>query len=140
MPIAVTLYLVLRELPACMDARAGTRIRTSTGSGALLCALGLAGPVFALIEQPTRGWDDPLVFVPLVAGIVLLVLFVVRERRTPDPMMPLDLFRRHNFTVGNLATLPDLRRARRGDVLPGAVPPGDRRLQRFRGGARDCCR
>src|SRR5215207_1639996 len=28
--------------------------------GALLTALGLAGPVFALIEQPERGWTDPL--------------------------------------------------------------------------------
>jgi EmrB/QacA subfamily drug resistance transporter len=102
-PIAVTLYLVLRELPACMDARADTHPRVDW-LGATLCALGLAGPVFALIEQPSRGWDDPLVFVPLVAGIVLLVLFVLQERRTPDPMLPLDLFRRHNFTVGNLAT------------------------------------
>ena len=24
--------------------------------GGLLCALGLAGPVFALIEEPRRGW------------------------------------------------------------------------------------
>ena len=102
-PIAVTLYLVLRELPACMDARAATRPRVDW-LGATLCALGLAGPVFALIEQPSRGWDDPLVFVPLVAGIVLLVLFVWQERRTPDPMLPLDLFRRHNFAVGNLST------------------------------------
>jgi hypothetical protein len=73
--------------------------------GAVLAGLGLAGPVFALIEQPNRGWGDPFVYVPLVGGIVLLGLFILQERRSPEPMMPLDLFRRRNFAAGNLATL-----------------------------------
>ena len=103
-PIAITLYLVLRELPECMDARAEQRPRVDW-AGAVLCALGLAGPVFALIEQPAQGWGDPLVIGPLVAGLVMLGLFVWWEHRTPHPMMPLELFRRHNFTVGNVATL-----------------------------------
>ena len=40
--------------------------------GALLCAAGLGGSVFALIEQPRLGWASPAVFVPLIGGIVLL--------------------------------------------------------------------
>jgi EmrB/QacA subfamily drug resistance transporter len=103
-PIAITLYLVVRELPACMDARLEERPHVDW-LGATLCALGLAGPVFALIEQPSRGWDDPLVAGALVGGIVLLGLFLWQERRSAHPMMPLELFRRHNFSVGNLATL-----------------------------------
>jgi EmrB/QacA subfamily drug resistance transporter len=73
--------------------------------GALLVSLGLGGPVFALIEQQTYGWGDPLVYVPLVAGLVLLGLFVAHERRTDHPMLPLELFRSRNFSVGNLSTL-----------------------------------
>ena len=51
-PIAVTLYLVrgvkvAKEKPV----RASIDI-----TGAVLCALGLGGPVFALIEQPRYGW------------------------------------------------------------------------------------
>ena len=72
--------------------------------GAVLCAFGLAGPVFALIEQPQYGWGDPRVAVPLAVGVVLLVLFVLWERRSPQPMMPLSLFRSRNFAVGNLTT------------------------------------
>ena len=41
-----------------------------------LSALGLAGPVFALIQQPTHGWGDPMVFVPLIGGIALFALFL----------------------------------------------------------------
>ena len=73
--------------------------------GAVLCALGLAGPVFALIRQPSVGWGSPQVLVPAVAGFVMLALFIVHEARTPHPMLPLGLFRRRNFAVGNLETL-----------------------------------
>ena len=73
--------------------------------GATLGTLGLAGPVFALIEQPNRGWGDPAIFLPLIIGIALLVAFVIVERREAEPMLPLELFAMRNFTVGNIATL-----------------------------------
>lgn len=99
-PVLLTLWL-LRYAPA------GERLESVRvdGVGALLAALGLAGPVFALIEQPTHGWSSPVVFVPLVAGLALLGLFVWWEAHTPDPMLPLELFRSRNFGVGNLTTL-----------------------------------
>ena len=39
------------------------------------------------------------------AGVVLFAPFIVHEARTPHPMLPLGLFRRRNFAVGNLETL-----------------------------------
>jgi EmrB/QacA subfamily drug resistance transporter len=72
--------------------------------GALLCAAGLGGSVFALIEQPRLGWASPAVFIPLIAGIVLLGCFLVYESRAPDPMLTLGLFRRRNFSAGNIET------------------------------------
>jgi EmrB/QacA subfamily drug resistance transporter len=98
-PIAVALWLLPRTgkdrvTPGHVDV-----------TGAALCALGLGGPVFALIEQPTYGWGSPLVAAPLLCGIVLLAAFVVWERRSPAPMMPLGLFSSRNFAVGNLSTL-----------------------------------
>jgi EmrB/QacA subfamily drug resistance transporter len=72
--------------------------------GAMLCALGLAGPVLALIRQPTSGWGAPDVMMPGGAGIILLAAFLWWEARTPYPMLPLRLFRRRNFAVGNLET------------------------------------
>jgi EmrB/QacA subfamily drug resistance transporter len=102
-PVALTLYLVLRELPAQADVRLDHE--HVDWPGALLAGLGLAGPVFALIEQPSRGWSDPLVIVPLVGGVLLFGLFLLQERRSPEPMMPLELFRRRNFAVGNASTL-----------------------------------
>jgi EmrB/QacA subfamily drug resistance transporter len=84
---------------------AATEPRRLDFVGAILTALGLAGPVFALVEQPDRGWGDPVVVVGLAGGLLLLALFVLYEARTPHPMLPLRLFTRRNFTIANLETL-----------------------------------
>ncbi|HEY4278705.1 MAG TPA: MFS transporter, partial [Conexibacter sp.] len=98
-PVALTL-LLLRHAPEGHRER-GTPI---DWIGATLCALGLAGPVIALIEQPGRGWGDPIVAAPIVIGIVLLAAFLWWERRAPAPMLRLEMFRIRNFSAGNLAT------------------------------------
>jgi EmrB/QacA subfamily drug resistance transporter len=100
-PIAVTLWLI-RHMS---DAHDHPREGTVDVVGAALCALGLGGTVFALIEQPSYSWGDPIIWAPLVGGLVLLAAFLLYERRAPDPMLSLDLFRRRNFSVGNASTL-----------------------------------
>ena len=72
--------------------------------GGILCALGLGGPVFALIEQPRLGWDSPLVLVSLIGGSAVFAAFLLYESRARDPMLPLDLFRSRNFAAGNIET------------------------------------
>jgi EmrB/QacA subfamily drug resistance transporter len=100
--VVVTLALVVIALPS-RDARRD-RARVDV-VGAVLCTLGLAGPVFALIEQPRHGWNDPLILVTLVGGLVVFGLFLAWEARTPQPMLPLRLFARRNFAFANLETL-----------------------------------
>jgi len=73
--------------------------------GALLAAAGLAGPVYALVEQPMRGWTSPVVIGGLAGGLLLLACFVVYELRATDPMLQCGLFARRNFTVANVETL-----------------------------------
>src|SRR4051794_26535638 len=64
--------------------------------GILLSAIGLGGPTFALIEQPANGWSSPMVWVPMIAGIVCFALFIVREATARHPILPLGLFRIRN--------------------------------------------
>ncbi|MGZ4202305.1 MAG: DHA2 family efflux MFS transporter permease subunit [Thermoleophilaceae bacterium] len=73
--------------------------------GAGLCVAGLAGPVFALTEEPTRGFGDPVVLIRLVLGLAAFAAFIAYERRTSHPMVPLKLFKSRNFAVANLACL-----------------------------------
>ncbi|MEO8733494.1 MAG: MFS transporter [Flavobacteriales bacterium] len=73
--------------------------------GALLCAVGLGGPVFALIEQANYGWASPIIYVPLILGLAAFSLFIWFERKRESPMLPLSLFRSRNFSAGNIATV-----------------------------------
>jgi EmrB/QacA subfamily drug resistance transporter len=100
-PIAIaTLALIMVAIPP-IAAKANARVDFV---GAVLCALGLAGPVYALIEAPARGFADPLILATLVGGVALFGLFLAWEARTPDPMLPLRLFRKRNFSFANLET------------------------------------
>jgi EmrB/QacA subfamily drug resistance transporter len=98
--VLVTLGLVAAAVPA-RTTRSHARIDWLGGA---LCALGLAGPVFALIQQPDQGWGSPAVLLPGLGGIAVLAAFVVHERRTPAPMLVPGLFSRRNFAVGNAET------------------------------------
>lgn len=73
--------------------------------GALLATAGLGGIVYGLIESSRLGLSDPLVPGALVIGTAALVAFLVVERRSREPMMPLTLFRSRNFSGANLLTL-----------------------------------
>jgi predicted MFS family arabinose efflux permease len=72
---------------------------------ALLAALGLGAVLYALIEQPHRGWASPLIIAPLSIGLLALAVFVWHERRARQPMLPMALFANRNFRVGNIATV-----------------------------------
>jgi EmrB/QacA subfamily drug resistance transporter len=99
--VLITLGLVMRVMAPGRPRPAEARVDYV---GAALCALGLAGFTYGLIEQPRNGWSDPGVWLPLAAGVVLLVSFVVWEARSSHPMLKLELFRRRNFTIGNIET------------------------------------
>ena len=100
-PILITLYLI-RHMSEAHDHPTGGSVDVV---GAVLCALGLGAAVFGLIEQPNYAWSDPIIWGPLVGGVVLLAAFLLWERRAREPMLSLDLFRRRNFSVGNVSTL-----------------------------------
>jgi EmrB/QacA subfamily drug resistance transporter len=97
---AVTLLLIRVAVPPSTRV-AGRRVDVI---GAALGALGLAGVVFALIEEPRHGWSSPEILIALVGGVISFAVFLVYERRAPVPMLKLELFARRNFAVGNLET------------------------------------
>jgi EmrB/QacA subfamily drug resistance transporter len=99
--VAATLVLIHTAVPASTR----TVKRRVDVVGASLCALGLGGFVFALIEEPHRGWGSPEILITLIGGLVSFVAFLGYERRVPEPMLKLELFTRRNFAVGNLETL-----------------------------------
>ncbi len=101
LPIAAALYLLSR-VEAHDVRRADARVDLVS---AALCALGLGGAVFALIEQPNLGWAHPAVWTAGVGGAAVFVWFVWRQSRIAGPMLPLGLFAARNFAWGNISTM-----------------------------------
>ena len=97
----VVLLFAIRHVPESRDPSAPDRVDVV---GALLVMVALAGVTYGLIEGPASAWQSPGPVVALVVGAVAAGLFVVAERMSPAPLLPLGLFRRRQFTVTNVVT------------------------------------
>ncbi len=100
-PLAVVILLVAaRHVPESADPQAARRLDVL---GAVLGAVGLAGLTYGLIGWPERG-PDSVVLTALVAGVVGLGAFVLTERRSSHPMLPLEVFASRQFSAANGVT------------------------------------
>ncbi len=91
---------------------AGARLVESHGSvkhldlaGLALASSGLFGLVFGLVRSQSLGWGSTDVLIPLAAGVVLLLAFIVQELRTDEPMLPMEFFANRGFAVTNAVSL-----------------------------------
>ncbi|SKC59192.1 MFS transporter [Krasilnikoviella flava] len=92
--VVVVAPLVIRE------SRPAVRPRLDL-PGALTVTLGLLGLVYGLTQAGEHGWSDPHALAGLAAGALLLVAFVLIERRVAQPLVPLGVLRRRNVAWGN---------------------------------------
>ncbi|MEU6891063.1 MFS transporter [Streptomyces sp. NPDC046557] len=65
-------------------------------AGALLCTTGMVALVYGFIRASQEGWRDGLTLGSFGAAVVLLTLFTVNERRSPQPITPLHMFADRN--------------------------------------------
>ncbi|UJA21923.1 MFS transporter [Thermoleophilia bacterium SCSIO 60948] len=92
--------LAVRHVPETRDPTASGRLDFR---GACLAAIGLGGTTYALIEAPERGLGG-IVAIAGVIGVAALVGFLLAERSSPNPMMPLTMFRSRQFSAANGVT------------------------------------
>jgi EmrB/QacA subfamily drug resistance transporter len=97
---AFVALMATRHVPETRDPNAPERL---DGIGAVLAAVGLGGTTYALIEAPDAGFT-PAIAVAAIAGVAALIAFIVQERRSAHPMMPLGLFSSRQFSAANAVT------------------------------------
>ncbi|MER2192221.1 MAG: DHA2 family efflux MFS transporter permease subunit [Solibacillus sp.] len=61
---------------------------------------GFGGVVFALATLAEKSISEPIVWAPLVVGLVLLVIFGTRQTKMDEPMIDLSVFKNPIFTLG----------------------------------------
>ncbi|WP_329109582.1 MFS transporter [Micromonospora sp. NBC_01699] len=101
-PLAAIVALVaLRHVPESRDPDAPDHLDVV---GVLTGAAGLAGLTYGFTAWPAAGPTSPTVLGALAVGVAGMVGFVVTERRSPHPMLPLEVFSIRAFSAVNLVT------------------------------------
>ena len=97
-------YRSLKEVPRRGNARLDWPGNITFALGLIAIMVGITYGI-----QPyghsTMGWTSPFVLGTLGGGVALLTAFALVERRAPDPMFRLSLFRIRAFTAGSLSSM-----------------------------------
>jgi EmrB/QacA subfamily drug resistance transporter len=73
--------------------------------GAVTATAGLMALVYGLSKAPNAGWGSTTVVGFLILSVALMAAFIVRERRTDQPLLNLRIFKIRNVSGGNLTAL-----------------------------------
>jgi EmrB/QacA subfamily drug resistance transporter len=102
-PIGIAAILLTPMLVA--ESRGDIARRGFDLPGAVTVTAGLSALVYALVRASTVGWGSVQTIAVLAAATVLLVSFVVIERRSQAPLVPFAFFRNLNVSAANATML-----------------------------------
>jgi EmrB/QacA subfamily drug resistance transporter len=106
LPVAVlTVAVSLRHVPESSNADSPPRLDVA---GAALAAAGLAGVTYALTSlggEHGGGIKDAALLAAGAGGVAALLAFVLVQRRSPHPLVPLEMFADRSFRRANVVTL-----------------------------------
>ena len=100
-PIALiaVVVIVVAKIPS------GGRPASIDWRGAILAAAGMGALVLGLQQAGIWGWGSPVTWAVIVAGLAVLAIFVVVERRTESPLVRLEVLHDRGFAISTLAIL-----------------------------------
>ncbi|MGX6604384.1 DHA2 family efflux MFS transporter permease subunit [Micromonosporaceae bacterium Da 78-11] len=101
-PLALlVMWVAARHVPESRNPAAARRFDVT---GVLTGAVGLGGLTYGFTAWPAHGPGHPTVLLSLAVGVLGLAAFVLAERRSAHPMLPLEIFRTRAFSGANLVT------------------------------------
>jgi EmrB/QacA subfamily drug resistance transporter len=102
--VPLALMAAALSLYATPDFRPGEGARPKIDyAGTITFGLGIAALVLGLSQGQDDGWTSAAAAGPLLAAILLLVAFVLVERRVEQPLLEFRLFRHLNFLAANVS-------------------------------------
>ena len=100
-PVAlIALVLIAVSKPKTQYQRAPIDYR-----GAVLIAAGIGLSIFGLQQSVPWGWSNPWTWICIVAGLLIIAVFVLVETRTESPLIKVKIFRVRAFAMENLVLL-----------------------------------
>ncbi|MDQ0772852.1 DHA2 family multidrug resistance protein-like MFS transporter [Streptomyces aurantiacus] len=98
-PVVILAFLAVR---AWLPESKASEAKPFDVGGLVLSSAGLAAMTYGVIQGGEKGWTDVTVLATILGGLLALVAFVLWEKRTPDPLVDLSLFRSARFTSGTM--------------------------------------
>jgi DHA2 family methylenomycin A resistance protein-like MFS transporter len=98
--VPIAIVAAVMTLVQIADSR-GTSKRAIDAKGQILGAFTLGAFAFGFIEAPHWGWASAATFVCLITALTALVAFVVAERRSHEPLLPLGIFGTSTFAAAS---------------------------------------
>lgn len=102
---AAVTALVLAAAVAVLPAGPARPGRSLDGVGAVLLGVAVAGLLLALSQGQSWGWTSPRLAIVTVGSLLLLAAWVIRELRTPHPLVDLRLARHRSVLAANVTVL-----------------------------------
>lgn len=102
--VPVALAVLVLGPAVLRESRPSARLKLDV-PGAITVTLGLLALILGLSQAAETGWTAPPTLLALGAAMLLLVAFVLIERRATAPLVPLRTVRRPAIAWGNLAGL-----------------------------------
>lgn len=92
----LAIWLSMRSIP---NDRVHKTVERFDWLGAVVFMLALSSLLLGLNQGHNWGWASPTILILLSGAILMFCMFLWIERRTTNPMVDLELFRRHRFSL-----------------------------------------
>ncbi|OPD54711.1 MFS transporter [Bacillus anthracis] len=91
--VPITILVILLAPIALKESKVTSTTRHYDIAGTVSVTLGMILVVYYLIQSPLEGWTNQTTIIPGLIGFCLLLLFVIIEKRTSEPLIPSSLIR-----------------------------------------------
>ena len=95
---AVAIEIFVPESPVRTPGRVDVR-------GAIVLGIGLSAPLLAIAQANDWGWGDTRTLGLFAVGVIVLTFWVWLQRRTPEPLVDIEMLREPTVAMTNIATL-----------------------------------
>lgn len=101
LPIGIIGYLAARFILPADETRGNQE--SFDFAGAMTFTAGMISILLGISNGEEWGWSSLPVILSLILGLILIIIFIITERRAKHPMIDLSLFRNRPFLIGNLS-------------------------------------
>ncbi|MGN7942267.1 MFS transporter [Virgibacillus sp. 6R] len=91
--VPITILIILLSPVALQESKVKSTTRHYDFAGTVSVTAGMILVVYYLIQSPLEGWLNRVTVIPGIIGLCLLLLFIIIEKRTIEPLIPSRIIR-----------------------------------------------